>query len=68
MEQLWTDPPGVDGVPGQSAALAPLPEVVAGLLAAGVDEVEPADDELSDDEEPEDALSEADEVLRLSVR
>ena len=59
----------------QSAALAPLPEVEAGLLAAGVELDEPEldgpepDEELSeDDEELEDALSEAVEVLRLSVR
>jgi hypothetical protein len=50
--------------------LDPLPEVEAGLLAAGVelDGPEP-DEELSVDvEELEDALSEAVEVLRLSVR
>ena len=50
----------------QSAALAALPEVDAGLLAAVEDE--PADEELSDEEELEEALSEAVEVLRLSVR
>lgn len=65
---MWTGRPVVDGpVHAQSAALAALPEVEAGVLAAGVDEVE-VDEELSDDDAVEDALSEAVEVLRLSVR
>jgi hypothetical protein len=67
--RVWTEQPDVDGPAlAQSAALELLPEVAAGVLAAGVDEPAP-DEELSeDDEELEVALPEADEVVRLSVR